>query len=73
MIVKEDEIQSHIPIVFVSIDGMDSHEAVKGKVAKKIENDLPMYYKPKDIIVLDEMPINSNQKIDYRALEQMAE
>ena len=73
VIVKEDEIRGYIPIVFVSTDGIDSHEAVKGKVAKKIENDLPMYYKPKDIIVLDEMPINSNQKIDYRALEQMAE
>lgn len=43
------------------------------KIVKEIENNLPMHYKPKDIIVLDEIPIISNQKIDYRALEQMVE
>lgn len=73
VIVKEDEIKGYIPIVFVSIDGTDSHEVVREKIAKEIESNLPMYYKPKDIIVLEEMPINSNQKIDYRALERMVE
>lgn len=73
VIVKEDETKGYIPIAFVSIDGTDSHEAIREKIAKEIENKLPMYYKPKDIIVLDEMPINSNQKMDYRALERMVE
>ena len=73
VIVKEDETKGYAPIVFVSINGTESHEIVKEKIAKEIERNLPMYYKPNDIIILDEIPVNSNQKIDYRALERMVE
>ena len=46
---------------------------MKETVAKSISDNLPAYYKPKAILVLDKMPVNNNQKIDYRALEQEAQ
>lgn len=73
VIVKPDDARGYIPIAFVSLNSTESQEAIKKKIAKEIENNLPMYYEPKNIIVLDEIPVNSNQKIDYRALEKMAE
>ena len=33
---------------------------------------LPLYYAPKNIVLLDKMPVNSSQKIDYRTLERLA-
>lgn len=71
VIVKEDEVRGYVPIVFVSSNGTEAYDVVREKTAKEIERNLPEYYKPKDIIVLDKIPVNSNQKIDYHALEQI--
>ena len=70
VIVQEDAQTGHIPIVFISTDAEVSSEKMKETVEKAISDNLPAYYKPKAILVLDKMPVNRNQKIDYRVLER---
>lgn len=73
VIVQEDAQTKNVPVVFVSADAKVSREKIKEAVAHSISANLPAYYKPKAIFVLDTMPVNTNQKIDYRALEALAE
>lgn len=72
VIVQKDEKRKYVPVVFLTTDPTISAKNIKTIVASEIENNLPKYYEPKDIVVLDEMPVNSNQKIDYRTLELKA-
>lgn len=69
---KCDVKQCNIPVVFITSCGQSDNAALKDAVAKRIAKDLPRYYAPKNIILLDKMPVNSSQKIDYRTLERMA-
>ena len=71
VIVLEDTQRGFAPVVFVSTDA-ESHK-VKELVTENVEKNLPKYYRPKAIIVLDKIPVNSNQKVDYRALEREAQ
>lgn len=73
VVVLEDAEQGYIPVVFISTDSSATKTSIKEKVSHEVESNLPMYYKPKAIIVLDEMPVNSNQKIDYRTLKHEAQ
>lgn len=68
VIVLEDAQRGYVPVVFVSTDTTSYN--VKELVAEKIKVDLPKYYSPQAIIVMDKIPVNSNQKVDYRALER---
>ena len=73
VVVQEDAAQGYIPVVVISVDSLVTKTSIKEKISNEVESNLPMYYKPKAIIVLDEMPVNSNQKIDYRTLEREAQ
>ncbi len=73
VIVQEDAETGHVPVVFISVEAKESKAKIKETVANAIVEDLPAYYKPEAIIVLDQMPVNNNQKIDYHALEREAQ
>ena len=72
VIMQKDVEQCTIPVVFITSCGQSDNAALKDAVAKRIAKDLPRYYAPKNIVLLDKMPVNSSQKIDYRTLERMA-
>lgn len=72
VIMQEDIEQCNIPVVFITSCGLSDNAALKDTVSKRIAKDLPRYYAPKNIILLEKMPISSSQKIDYRALERIA-
>lgn len=55
-------------VAFVSGSSFDSARIIAG-----CRERLPDYMVPKRIIEIDSMPLNSNGKIDYRALEQSLE
>jgi len=71
VVVVEDSKKGYVPIVFVSLNKNAQIKGIKDNIYKVISENLPMYYEPKDICIIDEMPTNANQKINYRALENM--
>ncbi len=73
VVVVEDDERQHIPIVFVSTGAIDNKAEIRESVISAIGKDMPEYYAPKNVYVIDSMPITSSQKIDYRAIERMAE
>lgn len=72
VVMLEDPKRDFVPVVFVSIAPSASESVVRAAAEKEIEENLPVYYKPEAIIFLDKIPLNANQKTDYRALEQAA-
>lgn len=59
VIVIDDEQQIHVPIVYVVLP---EKEAGMEKVRKHIEQNRPEYYAPREIIVIDKLPVNTSQK-----------
>lgn len=72
VIVQEDAEQCNIPVVFITPRGQSDKAALRNAVLEKIAKELPGYYRPKNTVLLEKMPVNSNQKIDYRALERIS-
>lgn len=72
VIVQEDAEQCNIPVVFITPRGQSDKAALRNAVVEKIAKELPGYYRPKNTVLLEKMPVNSNQKIDYRALERIS-
>ena len=73
VIIVADNDRQHVPIVFASTATTEKKEEIKQNIISAIGKDLPEYYSPKNIYTIDNMPITSSQKIDYRALEKIAE
>ncbi len=73
VIVVTDDVRQHVPIVFATAVSSDKKEQVKESIISAIRKDLPEYYEPNAVNILDKMPITSSQKIDYRTLEKIAE
>lgn len=71
VVVIKDDIQLNIPVVFVTLTSNSNKEVIKEAVLNQIREKLPLFYLPRNIIVLEQMPITSSQKIDYRKLESL--
>lgn len=71
VIAIEDAVRQHIPVVFVSCAAGVNKAACKHAVETLIHKQLPVVYAPAAIIVMDELPLTTSQKIDYRALERL--
>ena len=74
VIVKDNEIKLTVPIAFITLkeNNTDRNNVIKA-LWKKAKLDLPSHMIPIDIIAIDNMPMTPSGKIDYRALEKMAE
>jgi len=72
VVVLDDEIKLHIAIAFVELkDSKFDLEETKMHIYEKIKSELPEHSIPEDIRFVDEMPLTTSGKINYRELEKM--
>ena len=65
--------QGKLPIIFVVKSGNESDDAVKSELFELCKKELPEYAQPIDFVFVDALPLTPIGKIDYRALETLAE
>lgn len=69
-----DEEKLNVLVSFVTLkDKSVDKKKVVAELMNYAKSELPEHSVPVKIVVLDEMPLTQSGKIDYRALEQMAE
>lgn len=62
-----------LPVVFVSLnDGSNDKRDIKSQLVELCEKNLPEYAQPVEFYFCDTLPLTSIGKIDYLALEQLA-
>ena len=74
VVVRKDDIRLHIPTAYVVL----SNESIKAENAIKtiwenVRGELPEQDWPESILILNTMPMTPSGKIDYQALEKLAE
>ncbi len=69
----KDQSQGKLPVVYAVLVGNANKSTVKAELRKLCESELPEYAQPVDFVFIDEMPLTPIGKVDYRALEKMAE
>ena len=74
VVAMDDAVDNKVPVAFIIPKNKDaSHEKISSDLKEYIEKDgLPVYYEPKKYFFIDEFPITSVGKIDYRKLTQRA-
>ncbi len=67
--------QGQLPHAFVVLknDCKKTHHAIKHEISEKCRHNLPEYAQPKQIHFVESLPLTSIGKVDYRALEKLAE
>lgn len=69
-----DEIRNNIPMVYVVInEGYSESEELTESILTQCKNQLPNYMVPEIVKYMEELPRTNRGKVDYRALEKMAE
>ena len=68
-----DHIQGKLPIVYAVLAYNANKSTVKAELRKLCESELPEYAQPVDFRFIESMPLTPIGKVDYRALEKMAE
>jgi D-alanine--poly(phosphoribitol) ligase subunit 1 len=63
---RDEEVKRIITFVIPRIE--DETSSIKEKVIKKIENKVPSYMIPGDIVALKSFPVNANHKIDKKEM-----
>jgi len=67
VVIIPDANRKNAPVVYVVAQkNIDTINEVKRIINEK----LPEYYKPIEIIKIEKLPVNQNQKIDYKKLEE---
>lgn len=71
----EEHAQGMLSVVFVVLNdaGLKNEERTKEALKKLCEADLPEYAQPMEIKIIDKLPLTPIGKVDYRALEKLAE
>ena len=69
----KNHIQGKLPVAFAVLRDHSDKPSVKKELKKLCEKELPEYAQPIDFIFIDEMPLTPIGKVDYRALEKLAE
>ncbi|MBQ8953895.1 MAG: acyl--CoA ligase [Clostridia bacterium] len=73
-IVYEDKVRLHIPVAYVVLsEGIKDHESAIKTMYAALKDELPDHSQPESIHILDAMPMTASGKIDYRALENLAQ
>ena len=73
VVVKEDKEKLHKAIAFVSLASTENSEVVIGEIKSALAKELPEHMQPETFILIDEIPLTTSGKVDYRALEKEAE
>ena len=71
VITVPDELIENKAIAFVVINGQLNEEELRNKILKHCQATVPEYMVPKEIIFIEEMPLNAGNKPDLKALEQL--
>lgn len=71
VIVLEDEKVAHIAIAYVEMSINSDSERLLDNIKKAMEKDLPEHLIPKEVYMIQNIPLTTSGKIDYRALEDM--
>lgn len=72
VIVKADDKRRFVPLAFITCDvGNKNH--ILHDLYQIVRNQLPEHMQPEQIDILDFMPMTPSGKIDYRALEKIAD
>ena len=68
-----NHIQGMLPMLFVVLtdEALKDKENALAKLRESCDNELPDYYRPVDIRVLDRLPLTPIGKVDYRSLEKI--
>lgn len=67
-IAVEDKEKINVLVAFVSLKKDRQNNDIKNDLLRMLHSQLPDHFIPKDIVILDKMPITQNGKIDYREL-----
>lgn len=68
-----DERRVNVPVVYVSMrDSGADKKAFLSRLHETMKNELPEYDQPKQIVILEKMPMTQSGKIDYQTLEKQA-
>ena len=65
--------QGKLPIAYVVTNHQTDDATVKKQLLEICKRDLPDYAQLKDIVIVDNLPLTPIGKVDYRALEKLAE
>ena len=70
-----EHAQGMLPVVFAVLneDGLKDKENIIEDLKKLCEEELPEYAQPKEIKIIEKLPLTPIGKVDYRALEKLAE
>lgn len=69
--VREDPEKAHVATAFVvASDANCSKENLASGIKEAISKNLPKHFLPEAVHVIDNMPLTTSGKIDYRALEE---
>ena len=69
VICVEDRVRQNVPVAFVKIKNSTSVELVKQVIETTMKESAPKYYSIHEIMIVDEIPVTSSQKVDYKKLE----
>ncbi len=71
----EEHAQGMLPIVFAVLneEGLKDTNKTKEDIKKLCEEELPEYAQPKEIRIIEKLPLTPIGKVDYRTLEKLAE
>ena len=67
-----DPVQTNIPLAFVTLKQDCEKAAVVNELLEYSFKELPEHHWPKEIHVIDNMPVTTSGIIDYRVLEKIA-
>ena len=74
VIVVPDAVRVNAPVAFVLLKtGAAGNEQRLNEIRERIRKELPDHLWPKAVHILESMPMTQTGKIDYRALEKLAE
>ena len=74
IVVRKDDVRLHIPTAYVVLANKSIiKETVVEKIWKNVKGELPEQDWPESIHIVDSMPMTPSGKIDYQALEKLAE
>ena len=74
VIVVPDAVRVNVPVAFVLLKtGAAGNEQRLNEIREWIRKELPDHLWPKAVHILESMPMTQTGKIDYRALEKLAE
>lgn len=69
----KEHSQGKVPFVFIVVNDKTADNDVLSSIEEKCRDELPEYAQPAQIVRIDEFPLTSIGKVDFKSLERLAE